>query len=223
MYETGEMPAWQSVELLPSTYSAAMRDDDAFLAMESRLAGLLPRLNERDRRLALATEARWWGHGGIAAVHRATGASRGTIRRGLTELDEEPSTQPNRVRASGGGRKKAEVADPELLDRLDSLIEPGTRGDPLTVWALVFRPLSTLDEPGGSPRRPPQPERLTHAAPRLPARPAPSAARPPDQAARLRPGAGRRRAGGSGRGVRIRTRAAHPPAGLPPGSADGGA
>ena len=63
-------------------------------------------------------------------MHRATGASRGTIRRGLTELDEEPSTQPNRVRASGGGRKKAEVADPELLDRLDSLIEPGTRGDP---------------------------------------------------------------------------------------------
>jgi hypothetical protein len=35
-----------------------------------------------------------------------------------------------RVRAPGGGRKKAEVADPELLDRLDSLIEPGTRGDP---------------------------------------------------------------------------------------------
>jgi hypothetical protein len=38
--------------------------------------------------------------------------------------------QVDRVRAPGGGRKKAEVADPELLDRLDSLIEPGTRGDP---------------------------------------------------------------------------------------------
>ena len=40
------------------------------------------------------------------------------------------SGQVDRVRAPGGGRKKAEVADPELLDRLDSLIEPGTRGDP---------------------------------------------------------------------------------------------
>ena len=98
--------------------------------MESRLAGLLPRLNERDRRLALATEARSWGRGGIAAVHRATGASRSTIRRGLAELDNDPPQRPNRVRAPGGGRKKAEVADPELLDRLDSLIEPGTRGDP---------------------------------------------------------------------------------------------
>lgn len=98
--------------------------------MESRLAGLLPRLNERDRRVALATEARSWGRGGIAAVHRATGASRSTVRRGLVELGSDPPAPVNRVRASGGGRKKAEIADPELLDRLDSLIEPGTRGDP---------------------------------------------------------------------------------------------
>jgi transposase len=98
--------------------------------MKSRLDGLLPRLNERDRRLALATEATSWGRGGIAAVHRATGASRSTIRRGLAELDNDPVGQVDRVRAPGGGRKKAEVADPELLDRLDSLIEPGTRGDP---------------------------------------------------------------------------------------------
>ena len=46
------------------------------------------------------------------------------------ELGSDPPAPVNRVRASGGGRKKAEIADPELLDRLDSLIEPGTRGDP---------------------------------------------------------------------------------------------
>jgi transposase len=98
--------------------------------MEARLAGLLHRLNERDRRLALATEAKSWGYGGVTAVHRATGVSRSTIRRGLTELDSDVAGPANRVRAPGGGRKKAEVADPELLDGLDSLIEPGTRGDP---------------------------------------------------------------------------------------------
>src|SRR5829696_6344033 len=130
MFDIADVPACRSIELRPPTYSAAVPDDDAFRAMESRLAGLLPRLNERDRRLALATEARSWGRGGIAAVHRATGASRSTIRRGLAELDNDPPRRPNRVRAPGGGRKKAEVADPELLDRLDSLIEPGTRGDP---------------------------------------------------------------------------------------------
>jgi hypothetical protein len=104
--------ACRSVELCPPRYSAAVPDDNASRAMESRLAGLLPRLNERDRRVALATEARSWGRGGIAAVHRATGASRSTIRRCLAELDSGPSKQMDRVRAPGGGRKKAEVVDP---------------------------------------------------------------------------------------------------------------
>lgn len=99
--------------------------------MRARLADLLPRLNERDRRVAMAAEAKSWGRGGISAVARAAGASRATIRRGMAELDEEPPEQSQRrVRASGGGRKKAEVTDPELLDALDGLIEPGTRGDP---------------------------------------------------------------------------------------------
>lgn len=99
--------------------------------MQARLADLLPRLNERDRRLALATEAKSWGRGGIEAVHQATGASRTTIRRGMIELaDNSAERLPDRVRAPGGGRKKAEVANPELVDVLDGLIEPETRGDP---------------------------------------------------------------------------------------------
>jgi hypothetical protein len=44
--------------------------------------------------------------------------------------DDEPTRPGRRVRAPGGGRKQAEVTDPELLDALDALIEPGTRGDP---------------------------------------------------------------------------------------------
>jgi transposase len=99
--------------------------------MAARLDVLLPRLNERDRRLALAAEARSWGRGGIVAVHRATGVSKTTIRRGIAELEGDvPSAGTGRVRAPGGGRKKAEVTDPQLLEALDALIEPGTRGDP---------------------------------------------------------------------------------------------
>ncbi|MGH3276684.1 MAG: ISAzo13 family transposase [Streptosporangiaceae bacterium] len=99
--------------------------------MAARMTGLLPRLNERDRRLALASEARSWGYGGIAAVHRVTGISRTTIHRGLADLEADPEGgAPSRVRAAGGGRKKAEESNPELLDALDALIEPETRGDP---------------------------------------------------------------------------------------------
>lgn len=99
--------------------------------MTARLAGLLPRLNERDRRVALGTEAKSWGHGGIEEVHRATGFSRSVITRGIRDLGgEEDPGMAGRVRARGGGRKKAEVTDPELLAALDGLIEPETRGDP---------------------------------------------------------------------------------------------
>src|SRR5436305_12203068 len=71
-------------------------------AMQARLADLLPRLNERDRRLALATEAKSWGRGGISAVHQATGGSRTTIRRGITELaDNSEERSSDRVRAPG--------------------------------------------------------------------------------------------------------------------------
>jgi transposase len=109
----------------------AIKDDEAFWAMKARWADLLPRLNERDRRLALATEAKSWGRGGISAVHEATGVSKATIRRGKTELDNEPTERSSdRVRAPGGGRKKAEVTNPELLDELENLTEPETRGDP---------------------------------------------------------------------------------------------
>ena len=97
--------------------------------MRVRLSAVLPRLDERARRAALAAEARAWGHGGVAAVHRASGAAATTIRRGLRELDE-PVPSDGRVRAPGGGRKRAEVADAGLMPALDALIEPGTRGDP---------------------------------------------------------------------------------------------
>jgi hypothetical protein len=109
----------------------AIESDEKFQAMRARLADLLPRLNERDRRLVLATEAKSWGRGGISAVHQATGASQTTIRRGMTELADNPAGESSdRVRAPGGGRKKAEIANHELVDALDGLIEPETRGDP---------------------------------------------------------------------------------------------
>ena len=109
----------------------AIESDEKFQAMQARLADLLPRLNERDRRLALATEAKSWGRGGISAVHQATGASQTTIRRGMTELaDISAGRSSDRVRAPGGGRKKAEIANPDLVGALDGLIEPVTRGDP---------------------------------------------------------------------------------------------
>jgi hypothetical protein len=108
----------------------------------------------------MATEAKSWGHGGISAVQPATGASRSTIRRGLVELvGDAPEGSDYRVRIAGGGRKKADVTDPELVDVLDTLIEPETRGDPESRIAVAVdyeidaKPRRGADRDG--PRRQP--------------------------------------------------------------------
>ena len=85
----------------------------------SRFAVLLPHLNERQRRLALATEARLLGHGGVRCVARIAGVSETTVRRGVWELEAGVGPVPDgRVRAAGGGRKASEVTDPGLLNAL---------------------------------------------------------------------------------------------------------
>ena len=92
--------------------------------IRARFASLSPHLDERERRLLAATEARLAGYGGIAAVVRATGVAASTIGRGLRELATQDLLDPGRVRRGGGGRRPLTVTDPELLPTLLSLVEP---------------------------------------------------------------------------------------------------
>jgi hypothetical protein len=98
-------------------------------ALENKVARLWPHLDERARRLFAASEARALGHGGVSAVSRVCGLSRVTIAKGMGELDEPP-LPPGWVRRPGAGRPRIEESDPELLDELDVLVEPLSRGDP---------------------------------------------------------------------------------------------
>jgi hypothetical protein len=98
-------------------------------ALQEKVARLWPHLDERSRRLFAASEARELGRGGVSLVSLVCGLSRVTITKGLRELDEPP-LPAGRVRRSGAGRPRIEVSDPELVDRLDALVEPLSRGDP---------------------------------------------------------------------------------------------
>jgi len=103
-------------------------------SVRKKFLDLKDELDERARRLWAATEATALGHGGIAAVARAIGMSRTTIRQGVTELKRpvrpQSSDEPRRIRRLGAGRKRRQDEDPELVPALERLIEPTTRGDP---------------------------------------------------------------------------------------------
>lgn len=98
--------------------------------IERKYMAIKDSLNERSRRLWAAVEAREAGRGGFAAVVRATGMSSRTLARGLRELQSPPVLPAGRIRRSGGGRKPAKVLEPGLMEALDKLVEPSTRGDP---------------------------------------------------------------------------------------------
>ena len=96
-----------------------------------RFEVLMPHLNERQRRLLLAAEARLLGHGGVRAVARVAGVSETTVRTGVFELEEGQEPFPEgRVRRGGGGRKGAAALDAGLVPALLALVEPDERGDP---------------------------------------------------------------------------------------------
>jgi len=99
-------------------------------AITARFDALTPFLNERDRRLFAASEARAAGRGGVAGVSRATGIARSTIGRGLTDLRSDAVRFSARVRRRGGGSKPATEIQPGLLDALNDLVQSSIRGDP---------------------------------------------------------------------------------------------
>lgn len=96
---------------------------------------LKPELDERGRRLWAASESWVLGHGGLHAVVAATGLGENTVRRGRRELQATAGALPSpvrRIRHRGGGRKRLVAADQELLMVLEGVVEPTTRGDPMS-------------------------------------------------------------------------------------------
>jgi transposase len=100
-------------------------------------ATVLPHLNEVQRRVVAGSMARALGHGGKTAVAAASGLSRNTVIKAQAEVEAgiEPS---ERLRAPGAGDKPAIDKQPGLLEALDELVHPDTRGTPMSLlrWTL---------------------------------------------------------------------------------------
>lgn len=108
------------------------------LKAKYKLLGSL--VNERALRICMAADALALGHGGVSFIAETTGASRTTIHAGIREIklqnavvsekDEQPA--PGKIRKPGGGRKRLEAKDKNILKDLDMLVDPATRGDPMS-------------------------------------------------------------------------------------------
>jgi transposase len=106
-------------------------DKESKDALKIKLSGVLPELNERQRRILLAAEAASVGYGGIRTLSDISGVAESTIRRGVGELRKKPKNLVN-ARRKGGGRKRVTEINPKLEQILQEIIEPDTRGDPET-------------------------------------------------------------------------------------------
>jgi hypothetical protein len=106
-----------------------MSDEET--TVRGKFVALRPVMDERLTRLWAGAEADALGEGGIAIVERATGLSRTTIRAGRDELRAGVAADDVvGVRRAGGGRSRIEETSPGIVEALETLVDPVTRGDP---------------------------------------------------------------------------------------------
>jgi transposase len=104
---------------------------------------VMPHMNEVQRRVVAGAMAVGLGRGGKTAVAEAAQMSRDTVIKATGEVESgiEPS---DRQRAPGGGDVKAEVKQPGLLEALDELVDPETRGNPMSRLRWTAKSTATL-------------------------------------------------------------------------------
>lgn len=116
--------------------------------LQKKYKAILPYLNEQTARLYLGSEAQSLGRGGKQKVARLAGVSRVRIDKGIAELalgqEKEKTTQ--KIRKPGGGRKRHREKQEGLLDALEAIVNPHTRGDPMKVLIWTSKSLRNIEK-----------------------------------------------------------------------------
>ena len=121
------------------------------VGLKSFFETVTPHLGERQRRVVSGAMAEALGRGGQVRVVEASGMSTSTMSKAVREVRAgiEPS---QRQRAEGGGDRPAIDKQPGLLEALDGLVHPDTRGNPMSPlrWTLksTYELARTLGEQG---------------------------------------------------------------------------
>ncbi|MDR1992914.1 MAG: hypothetical protein LBQ98_05390 [Nitrososphaerota archaeon] len=117
-------------------------------AIKLRINKITPTLNEYQRRIYLAAEAKALGHGGITLISKLSGISRQTLTNGIKELDNPNPTppKPGKSRKKGGGRKSTATNNPKIIADLTELLQPHTKGDPTNLLLWTNKSLRNLSK-----------------------------------------------------------------------------
>ncbi|MGB4576982.1 MAG: ISAzo13 family transposase [Paludibacter sp.] len=121
------------------------------ILLKEKLRKVLTILDERQRRLYLASEALILGRGGTTKISKLTGVSRITINSGILELqalneEDMDTSSKKRIRQKGGGRKKKSDLDENIKKTIFEIVSPHTMGNPMNPLVWTSKSLRKISE-----------------------------------------------------------------------------
>jgi len=90
-------------------------------------------LNESQRRWSAARKASESGYGGIKKITDITGLSGTAVTDGIKEPETEKSLNSEKIRKTGGGRKKLRDKDGDIIRRITEILNETAAGDPVSL------------------------------------------------------------------------------------------
>ena len=115
--------------------------------VEEKIAVMLPLLNEKQRRIYLASEAMAIGRGGITEISKASGVSRSVITAGIKDINNGSTdvlSAQAPIRRKGAGRKPITETQPGIKEALDNLVCDSTFGDPMSPLRWTTKSIRNL-------------------------------------------------------------------------------
>ena len=111
--------------------------------LEDFAKGVMPHLDERQRRIVAGNLAMSLGRGGITAVAEAAEMSRSTVQSAVSQIDTGIEVT-DYVRVKGAGPKPITETQPGIVQALDDLVEPESRGCPMCPLRWTAKSTRTL-------------------------------------------------------------------------------
>ena len=102
---------------------------------ESKISTMMPLLNEKQKRIYLASEAIAIGRGGVTEISRISGISRSVITAGIKDINDGNAkvlSADAPIRRKGAGRKPITETQPGITEALEKLVCDTTFGDPMS-------------------------------------------------------------------------------------------